>query len=40
MVQPNSTFNVNQFSITPILANHGDNYHLDWLGYLYNQDNE
>ncbi len=28
MVQPNSTFNVNQFSITPILANHGDNYHL------------
>ena len=28
IVQPNSTFNVNQFSITPILANHGDNYHL------------
>ena len=28
MVQPNSTFNVNQFSITPILANHGDHYHL------------
>ncbi len=26
MVKPNTTFNINKFSITPILANHGEDY--------------
>ncbi len=26
MVKPNITFNINKFSITPILANHGEDY--------------
>jgi len=28
MVKPNITFNINKFSITPILANHGEDYSL------------
>ncbi len=28
IIQPNNTFNIDQFSVTPILANHGDDYSL------------